>query len=138
MSTSTRPALPATVKRLQERIEHWRRTRPHRTAMPTELWSEAASLAEKEGAYVVARALRINFEGLKRRMAEAAAASAARPAASGAFVEWTGAQILGPATPSGAVIEVQDAAGTRLTVRLPQEAALDVAQVVAAFRACGA
>jgi hypothetical protein len=120
------------VKRLGERIEQWRRTRECRTAMPGALWSEAVSLARSEGAYRVARALRINFEGLKRRLAEEAATGVATTP--GAFVELSGAQLLGASAPSGAVVELSDPAGVRLTVWLSNEAALDVAQVVAAFR----
>ena len=77
--------IPMTVKRLQDRIEQWRRRRERRTAMPPALWGEAVALANAEGAYVVARAARINFEGLKRRMAEAS--SDGSPAPTNGFME---------------------------------------------------
>ena len=71
MPRRTESKLPAEVKQLQDQIEQWRRTRERRTAMPAELWSDAVTLCKSAGAYRVARALRINFDGLKRRMAEA-------------------------------------------------------------------
>ena len=72
MSRTTGPGVPVGLKQLRERIERWRRTRERRTAMPAEMRSEAISLARSGRACAVARALRNNFEGLRRRMAEAA------------------------------------------------------------------
>jgi len=100
--------------------------------MPADLWSEAVSLARVGRAYAVARALRLNFDGLKRRIAEAEADALAPR---GAFVELSGAQILGPSAVPGAVVELLGKDGVRMTVRLASGAELDVARVVAAFRA---
>lgn len=134
MAGTTRPALPAGVKLLRKRIDYWRRTRDRRTAMPADLWAETIALARSGRPYSVAHALRVNYEGLRRRMAETAAG--ARVAAPDAFVELTGAQILG-ATAAGAVVELSDGDGMRLTVRLAAGVEVDVARVVAAFRQRG-
>jgi len=137
MARTTRPALPAGLKQLRERIERWRRTRERRTAMPAELWTEAIALARSGRPYSVARATGINFEGLRRRMAEAATGGPAATAR-GAFVELSGAEILGASAPPGPVVELSDGDGVRLTVRLAVGAEVDVARVVAAFRQRGA
>jgi hypothetical protein len=137
MSRRKQPELPAGVKQLGERIERWRRTRERRTAMPADLWSGAVALARSEGAYAIARALRLNFEGLKRRMAEAAAGRTGAAARSSAFVEWTGAQILGTASRVATVVELVDGAGNRLVVRLAPDAEVDVLRLIAAFRQRG-
>ena len=128
--------LAAGLRRLSERIEHWRRTRARRTAMAPELWSAAVELGHRHGAYRVARALRINFECLKRRMAEAKTAEE-RSAPPSAFVAWTGAEILGASSAAGTVMELSDETGVRLTLRLGAGAEVDVAGVVAAFRRRG-
>jgi hypothetical protein len=104
--------------------------------MPADLWAEAIALARSGRPYTVARALRVNFEGLRRRMAESAA-DGRGAAAPGAFVELSGAQILGASSASGAVVELSDGDGVRLTVRLAAGAEVDVARVVAAFRQRG-
>ncbi len=132
MARARGPGLPAGVKELEARIDRWRRTRERQTAMPADLWSGAVSLARGGRAYAVARALRLNFDGLKRRIAEAEADA---PAPRGAFVELTGAQILGPSAAPVAVVELVGKDGVRMTVRLASAAELDVARVVAAFRA---
>lgn len=135
MARTTGPALPAGVKRLRKRIDYWRRTRDRRTAMPADLWDDAVTLARGGRPYAVAHALRLNFEGLRRRMAEAAPGSPAGAAPS-AFVELSGAQILGAAAAEapGAVVELSDGGRVRLTMRLAAGAELDVARIVAAFR----
>ena len=95
--------------------------------MPAELWAEAVEVARAGRPYTVARVLRINFEGLRRRMAEGTASTP------GAFVELSGAQILASAPASGAVVELSDG-DARLTVRMAAGVEFDVARVVAAFR----
>ena len=142
MGTRKQPKsrLPAGVKRLRDRIERWRRTRTRRTAMPAELWSAATALAQKTGRpYAISRGVRINFDTLKRRMAETKVSAAALPPPSGpAFVEVTGAQLLGAAPSVGPIVELSDeAAGIRVTVRLAPETALDVAGLISAFRPRG-
>jgi hypothetical protein len=136
MPRKARPALPAAVKRLQVRIEEWRRTRERRTRMAPELWAEAVVLSQREGVYPVARALRVNYEALKRRVSEAGAC-ALPGAPRSEFVEVAGAQLLAAASTAGTVVEVFEGA-KRLVMRLGREAALDVAQVVAAFVGRGA
>jgi hypothetical protein len=97
--------------------------------MPAHLWEEAVCLARQLGVFPVKAALRLNYESLKERIARSDAASAAVPSAG--FVEMSGAQLLAA---TGPVVEVSDAQGVRLTVRLAPGSALDVAEVVQAFR----
>jgi len=130
MAKGKRRRLPAGVKRLRDQIERWRRTRERRTAMPAEFWSEAVTLAGSVGAYPIARALRLNFDGLKRRMVEAAAGA---PPPIG-FVELTGAQILGAGSTAGTIVEMSDAVGIRVRVHLAAETQVDVAGLIAALR----
>jgi hypothetical protein len=134
MARTAGSALPAGVKLLRKRIDYWRRTRDRRTPMPADLWHEAVALARSGRAYAVAHALGVNFEGLRRRMAEVGT-SCAGAGAAGAFVEVSGAQILGAAGAGapGPVVELSDGGGVRLTVRLAAGTYLDVAGVVAAF-----
>jgi hypothetical protein len=102
--------------------------------MPAGLWSEAAGLAQVHGVYPVAHALRISFEGLKRRIAESTRGSKAIAEQPRAFVEMTGAELLGGPMVPGAVLELSDAAGMRLALRLTVGVEVDVAGVVGAFR----
>lgn len=126
--------LPAGVTRLRDQIERWRTTREKRTRMAPELWAEAVALAQGHGAYPVARALRVNFEALKRRMSETAAAPSAPPVHE--FVELAPQSLAAPST-TGAVVELVDGKA-RVVMRLPEGATLDVARVLCAFFGRGA
>lgn len=69
----------------------------------------------------------------QRRSSQPESRSEPRARSSG-FVEFSGAQLM--VAPEGAVIELADATGVRLTIRLAAGQPLDVAAVAALF--CGA
>ena len=133
MGHKAHDGLGARARELRDQIARWRRTREKRSPMPAELWAEAVGLARSGGTYPIARALQVDYESLARRVAEADAGErGGTPAA--AFVELTGAQFLGSSAPAGPVVEMADADGVRLTIRLTGGSALDVAAVVHGFR----
>jgi hypothetical protein len=132
MAKRTRLAT-ARVQQLRKRIDHWRSTRVKLWPMPAALWGEATVLARELGVHPVQRALRLNHESLRRRVEEATFPRGSAEAA-GEFVELSGAQLLGLPVSGGPVIELADGNGIRLTVRLAAGSALDLAQLVAAFR----
>jgi hypothetical protein len=102
--------------------------------MPADLWAEAVGLAQREGTYSTARALGVDFESLARRVAEVRAGAETGAAHVGAFVELSGAQLLGAGVPAGPVVEMSDGDGVRVTIRLSGGAPLDVVGVVQGFR----
>jgi hypothetical protein len=100
--------------------------------MPAQLWAGAVALAKVKGTYRIARTLRVDYQALARRVAEAGGEGPR--AGNGGFVELSGADLLGGTT----VVEVLDADGARLTIRLGGGTALDAAAWVGAFRRQGA
>ena len=114
----------AGVAVLRERISRYRQGRPPRAHLPELLWAEAAAWAEKLGIDAAARALGVSYEALRRK-------TAGKKRSEG-FVEFSGAQLLEATI--GGVVELSDATGARLTIKLGGVQALDVAAVVAAFR----
>jgi hypothetical protein len=136
---------PIELKVLYRRIEAWRRTRPGTRPMPEELWKEASGFAQKLGVCRVSRALRVNYDGLKRRVLARGVATVGsrrrertpavvRPE----FIELSGLPAfgaLGEATAGGdAVVEVAAPDGTRLTIRVKGATSPNVAAWVSAFR----
>ena len=121
----------ARLDQLRRQIERWRRTRMKRSPMPAELWTAATELARELGVSRVARELGVGYESLKDR-AEARGEPGARQA--DAFVEIAGASLLS-AVPGAArsEVELSDARGTKLVIRLADQA-VDVAALLAAFR----
>lgn len=124
----------ARVRELREQIAHWRRTRAKRSPMPAELWRAAVALARDGRTYSIARAVRVDYESLARRVAEAGACERGGAVAPAEFVELTGAQLLGASITAGPVVELADTDGVHVTIRLAGGAPLDVAEVVHGFR----
>jgi len=124
----------AALKRLRGRIDDWRSSREKLHPMPSQLWREAAALASELGVNPVRSALGLNYESLKRQLGDGGVASRGASEASMAkFVELSGAQVLGSPS-AGPVVEICDASGTRVTVRLAAGSTLEVAELVEALR----
>jgi hypothetical protein len=97
--------------------------------MPAELWARTIALARTLGTYAIARALRVDYPSLARRLAETGGKRGAQVGCGG-FVELRGADLIGGAT----VVEVSDVDGARMTIRFGASAALDPTALVGAFR----
>jgi hypothetical protein len=73
------------LEEAKTRFEEWRQNRKGRAAIPDELWSTAAELAQKEGVSRTATELHLEWSELKRRVT--ATAEVSQPKAPPAFVE---------------------------------------------------
>jgi hypothetical protein len=57
---------PLDLTAVRERLDRWRRTRTHaRSPIPNGLWADAVALARQQGLYRTARALHLDYGGLK-------------------------------------------------------------------------
>lgn len=102
------------MSEVRRRIEHWRRTRRCRTAMPEELWLAAATVARVAGLNATARSLRLDYYCLKQRMSETPSLAGKHPG----FVE---VRIETPAqTPAVEyLVELERPDGGQMRARLP-------------------
>jgi hypothetical protein len=112
------------------RIERWRATRTKRSPMPEPLWDAAVELAQAEGIYPIARALAVNYQTLKCRVAMASNGNSGTPAG---FVELTPMPANGSVSRGELVLELSSGDGATLTIRLPSERELDVERLAEAF-----
>ncbi len=73
MRTSRRAAsaLSSQLERVRCRFEVWRKTRQHCSPIPEPLWTSAVELAREHGLHRTARALRLNYYSLKKRLSAA-------------------------------------------------------------------
>lgn len=69
MSEKPHPPLPEPIKQLQEQLEEFRLTHARRSKLPEALWHAAATLARQHGLYLIAHTLRLDYAGLKKRLA---------------------------------------------------------------------
>lgn len=109
--------LPLALEQAGQRFADWRRHRTGR-AIPEELWTTAAELARRYGVSRTARALRVQYYDLKKRVPVASGADArlAGPAAPASFVE-----ILTATTPAPSElrVEIEHPSGAKMRLRLP-------------------
>ena len=72
MGDSAHSDFPAALSRAQRKIEQWRQRHCPRARIPEELWREAAELACAYGMNRTAKALRLDYYSLKKRVAAVA------------------------------------------------------------------
>jgi hypothetical protein len=90
MMPTTRPRR-LDLGRVRRRLDRWRQTRAHRRSpIPTALWASAVAVARQEGLYRTARALHLDYGGLKAHV-EAVDGDGGRGSA--AFVEFAGSTL---------------------------------------------
>jgi hypothetical protein len=124
--------LPAEIERILDRLEDWRRTRPKRSPIPNSIWQAATLLAAEHGVHRVAKALRLNYPDLKRRAQTVAPAALPAKISAPTFIELACGPSLVPAS-APCVVELENAAGVKMKISLPQAGGVDLAALVAAF-----
>lgn len=126
-------SLSVEVKEIGSQIELWRSSREKQSAMPSELWTAAAQLAQRYGINPVARALRLSYDSLKRHVLDLDGSRKAQSAGAIGFVELDQFKF-GPASDCGVVeVDVCDRDGQRMTIRLTGRSDVDVTSMVSAF-----
>ena len=99
--------------------------------MPAELWAQATELGRELGAYRVARELGIGYESLRDRLGDDVVDEPQRVPP---FVAVNTASLFAPAPAVRGEVEVLDATGLKVVIRLGAGESVDVAAVLAAFR----
>lgn len=122
-----RRSLPADLAAGVRRVQRWRDSRTRLGRMPEELWSECVALASSHGVNPVARALRLDYYSLKRRL-EGSATRPKRPRPTPLFVE---VDVPPPSGGAPWVIELQESRGRQMSLRVPGP--VDVVALVEAF-----
>lgn len=147
MRRAKRDGLQPEIRKVRERVERWRGTRAKRSPMPDKLWAAAVALAQTHGVYRISQDLGVNYDSLKARLAKAGRGARSRGRRSQVrratgngqpkFVELEPMPALATLGSDGVLVEVQDATGSKLTIRLDATSTVDVCAVLAAFRGEG-
>jgi hypothetical protein len=119
--------LPTRLEALRARFEDWRSTRTGADRIPETLWKAAVACAERFGPCLTTRALRLDYNSLKRRIA---AEGGSGEVTSASFVE-----ILPPGGIPAAecVLEVESRQGTKLRIHLRRATVPDIALLARSF-----
>ncbi|MFC1707893.1 hypothetical protein ACFL59_13940 [Planctomycetota bacterium] len=144
MAGGGRREVPDDLDEVLRRIEHWRKTRRKRGAMPEKLWAEAVAMAGRHGVWLASHVLRVNYASLKARLERAHGAEAEGRISGGdrargsGFVELKASQLGALSDPAGVVVELSSADGARLVIRTPGHEGLDLRGLADAFWRRGA
>jgi hypothetical protein len=114
---------------LLERLSAWRKAHRPRSRLPVELWDGAVNLAVKQGLWKTARALRLDYNALKKRInTRTSECPAVTPVPQ--FIEF-----LSPLSGQIAecALEVESARGARLRIEMKNVAASGLAFIIREF-----
>jgi hypothetical protein len=114
------------LEQLKKRFANWRYTRKSKTAIPDRLWNSAVKIAGQCGLCRTAKALRLNYYDLKKRIDAYADASSS----SAAFIEWS-------PSPTGSVqecaIEYEKQNGEKMRIHMKGPNGVDLTALSNAF-----
>jgi hypothetical protein len=132
MDTRQTRDLPAGLEKVRRRFECWRRTRKPRSRIPNSLWVSAVKMARAYGMCRTARALRVGYYSLKKRVEEEAVVAPFGPEENAVptFLE------LAPPLRTGfgqCTLELEDAGGAKMRVQLNGFESLDLAALTRNF-----
>jgi hypothetical protein len=121
--------IPEALVPLQQQFEQFRATHPSRSKLPEEFWASATELAKQHGLYTVAHALRLDYVGLKKRVA--GSVRRRRKPARPRFVE-----LIAPRPPKldECVIEFESARGGKMRIHWKAAAPPDWTGLLRAWR----
>ncbi len=126
MSTAV---IPEPIAQLQRQLDQFRSTQPRRRKLPESVWQAAVELAREYGVYSVARPLRLDYMGLKKRVD--GDSHLRRKATKPAFVE-----LIAPhaATLNECVIEFESLSGGKVRIQWKAAAPPDWTSLLRAWR----
>ena len=114
MNTAKIHALVENLEEVDQRFKRWRSTRTRGTPIPQALWASAVGLAREQGLNRTARALRLDYYDLKKRL-ESAAGTRCAGHAQPTFVEWVAPTALGGGE---CLVELENARGAKMRIQL--------------------
>ena len=132
MGTRKSRILPARVESVRRRFERWRQTRRGLSRIPESLWAAAVEMAATSGISPTAKALRVNYNALRKRVDQQAAAAPRRPEENSVttFLE------LAPPPRVGScqcTMELEDDSGAKMRVHLQSPEEPDLAALSRSF-----
>jgi hypothetical protein len=114
------------LEQLRKRFIKWRRTRKAKTPIPGRLWNSAVKMAMHYGLSRTAKALRLNYYDLKKKIESRAIAPSSAPA----FIELSPVAI--GSTPE-CIIECENKNGATMRIHCKGANAPDLNALAAAF-----
>jgi hypothetical protein len=118
------------LEQLRLRLDEFRSTHALRSRLPESLWAAATELAKRHGMYQTARALRLDYAGLKKRLETHGRGKRKRTTASPSFMEFIAP---GAKPVTDCTVEVELAQGSKLRLSLQAIATSELVNLIRAF-----
>jgi hypothetical protein len=131
MSKHKAASLPTPFSKVVKRLETWRRQSRPRARLPEDLWSSAVALARRYGLHKTAKALRLDYYGLKKRVEQTDKGTRTTETRADTFVGVLPSE-LSPLRPE-CMLEMENASGSKLRIQLKGFEAPDLPGCLAAF-----
>ena len=112
---------PAALERARESFEEWRRTRTKRRPIPEPLWNSAVKLAQEYGLHKTSKALRVNYDHLKKRVSAAGTGDSPDCSSHPTFVE-----VVPPQSTSECIVELEGPRRVKMRIHLKGATAPDL------------
>ena len=127
MKNPSKSNLPAKLVRGRERFEKWRSKQKTRSRLPEPLWAAAVKLAQEYGVNRTARTLRLDYNGLKKRMESSVSGDASQISVGQPFL-----QLLPPelAAVAECAIECEGVQGGKIRIHLKGPQLPDLAELI--------
>ena len=120
-------AIPARLEAGRRRFERWRRMRRGQARIPEPLWTSAVRLAGVYGLCRTARALRLDYNALKKRINSTEPPPSSEPEMATAFVELFPPQLAGRPE---CIVELEHAGGAKMWIGLTGRQSAEVVAAV--------
>jgi hypothetical protein len=131
MTSEAATDVPEDLEQLRRRFEEFRNTRPGHARLPEALWAAAAELAKRYGVNPTARALRLEYGGLRKRFENRGQAKRkGAPSTPPSFMEFVAP---GAKAVTNCILEVEWAQGGKLRLELKAVTTTELASLIRAF-----
>lgn len=114
MNIAKIPAAVEYLEQVEQRFKRWRSTRTRGTPIPEALWASAVGVARAQGLNRTARALRLDYYDLKKRLQSGEGPACARHAQP-TFVELLTPGAIGSCE---CLVELENACGAKMRIQL--------------------
>ena len=118
------------IEQLRRRFEEFRSVQPGHKRLPGALWAAAAELAKRYGVNPTARALRLEYGALRKRVANQGRPKRKRAMATPNFMEFVAP---GAKPVTNCTVEVESAQGSKLRLELRGVATAELADLIQTF-----
>ncbi len=131
MATGANDVQDEELEQLRRRFEEFRNSQPLRSRLPENLWSAAAELAKRHGVNPIARALHLDYSGLRKRALKQGRPKEQRAAAQApGFLEFLAP---GARAVTNCTVEVESTQGAKLRLELKAMATPELVSLIRAF-----